>query len=186
MTDRDYIRMVHKKTGWYSFITPVLVGAIAAGVDGARRDAMARCALLLGIAFQIQDDLLSLEGLEADVGKDGLGDLWEGKYTLMLLHALREVSSADRERAIRVLAMGRPSQNADSAADPVKTSADIDWLAGLLRGRGGASLTHARSVALAHARRAGALMARELAIVPPSIHRSFLTSLVEYVTSRTH
>jgi geranylgeranyl diphosphate synthase type II len=187
LADRDYVRMVHKKTGWYSFITPVLVGAIAAGVDPTRRDRMARCALLLGIAFQIQDDLLSIEGDEVVVGKDGLGDLWEGKYTLVLLHALREATAAERERALATLASRRPSSAGGGHADgPVKTAADVEWLAGLLRGRNGASLAHARAVALAHARRAQDLLARELVAVPPSVHRSFLTGLVEYVISRTH
>jgi geranylgeranyl diphosphate synthase type II len=178
--------MVHKKTGWYSFITPVLVGAIAAGAAPARRDAMARVALLLGIAFQIQDDLLSLEGTEAEVGKDGHGDLWEGKYTLMLLHTLRSATAAERERALQILALPRPPSAGVSTTSPFKTAADVSWLAELIRARGGGSLAHARSVARAHARRARMLIDRELEPLPPSVHRSFLTTLVDYVLSRTN
>jgi geranylgeranyl diphosphate synthase type II len=110
--DREYLRMVHKKTGWYSFIAPVLVGAIAAGASPAMQSALARFALLLGIAFQIQDDLLSLEQAEAEVGKDALGDLWEGKYTLALLHALRTASEADRLQALAILRRPRPAAEA--------------------------------------------------------------------------
>ena len=52
LTDRAYIRMVYKKTTWYSFITPVFVGAIAAGVLSDRLSPFARFATPLGVAFQ--------------------------------------------------------------------------------------------------------------------------------------
>lgn len=107
LTDAEYLRMVHKKTGWYSFISPVQVGAIAAGADRATIDALGRFALCLGIAFQIQDDLLSLGGQEGTIGKDALGDLWEGKYTLPLLHALRSASDTERREALAILARPR-------------------------------------------------------------------------------
>jgi geranylgeranyl diphosphate synthase type II len=114
LPDREYLRMVHKKTGWYSFIAPVTVGAITAGADGATVGALGRFALTLGIAFQIKDDLLSLEGAEHDIGKDALGDLWEGKYTLPLLHTLRAVSDLERREALEILARPRSSARVSS------------------------------------------------------------------------
>jgi geranylgeranyl diphosphate synthase type II len=109
LRDREYLRMVHKKTGWYSFISPVQVGALAAGAPPEAVRALGSFALHLGIAFQIQDDLLSLEGTLEAVGKDGWGDLWEGKYTLPLLHMLRTAPEAERREALAVLAMPRPA-----------------------------------------------------------------------------
>ena len=44
---------------------------------------------LAGIAFQVHDDLLNLEGDEDQYGKENSGDLWEGKRTIMILHFLR-------------------------------------------------------------------------------------------------
>jgi geranylgeranyl diphosphate synthase, type II len=116
ITDREYLRMVHKKTGWYSFIAPVLVGAIAAGADATVSAVLGRFALRLGIAFQIQDDLLSLEGDEREVGKEALGDLWEGKYTLALLHTLRALPPDERREAQDILARPRPSSAEDASA----------------------------------------------------------------------
>jgi geranylgeranyl diphosphate synthase, type II len=107
LRDRDYLRMVHKKTGWYSFISPVQVGAIAAGAHEATRNALGRFALALGIAFQIQDDLLSLEASEQAMGKDALGDLWEGKCTLALLHTLRRLPQAERRECVELLSRPR-------------------------------------------------------------------------------
>jgi geranylgeranyl diphosphate synthase, type II len=113
LRDGDYVRMVHKKTGWYSFIAPVQCGAIAAGANRATVDAFGRFALTLGIAFQIQDDLLSLESGEVAIGKDTLGDLWEGKYTLALLHALRSMRPNEREEALEILRLPRPVFTSD-------------------------------------------------------------------------
>ena len=53
----------------------------------------------LGAAFQITDDLLNLRADPEEYGKEIGGDLWEGKRTLMLLHALRRAEPDDRDRA---------------------------------------------------------------------------------------
>ncbi|HEY7371849.1 MAG TPA: polyprenyl synthetase family protein [Polyangia bacterium] len=186
--DAEYLRMVHKKTGWYSFITPTLVGAIAGSAGGALREALARFALLLGIAFQIQDDVLSIAGAEADVGKDALGDLWEGKYTLILLHALRTVPPAERDEALRILALERGPRAADDGAEgrPAKQEADVQWLAALVRGRDGQSLRYALRIAVEHARRARHLLDTRLESLPGSVHKQFLAALVDYVIERAN
>lgn len=109
LSDLDYLRMVHRKTAWYSFVTPVRAGAIIAGAPPHRVRALALAAARIGVAFQIADDLLSLEGDAAAVGKDELGDLYEGKRTLILLHALRRATPGERERALEVLAKRAPA-----------------------------------------------------------------------------
>ena len=50
----------------------------------------------VGIAFQIQDDVLNLIGEEDLYGKEALGDLLEGKRTLMLIHLMRTVPKRER------------------------------------------------------------------------------------------
>ena len=87
--DSDYVRLVHKKTGWYSFIAPAMLGAIIAGFGDHAVEHIGRIFIALGIAFQIQDDVLNLIADEGAYGKDLWGDLWEGKHTLILIHALR-------------------------------------------------------------------------------------------------
>jgi geranylgeranyl diphosphate synthase type II len=110
--DRAYFRMVHKKSAWYSFVTPVTVGAIAAGAAPTLLARLRRFATLLGVAFQIQDDVLNLLGEEARYGKEIAGDLWEGKHTLILIHAVRSASAGERRRARQILR--KPRQGAVS------------------------------------------------------------------------
>ena len=93
---QDYMRLVLKKTAWYSFIHPMRIGALVADAedrDLARFDAFG---FLIGLAFQITDDVLNLNGSVARYGKEIDGDLYEGKRTLLLTHALAHTTPGDR------------------------------------------------------------------------------------------
>jgi len=108
ISDADYIRMILKKTSWYSFVTPMLIGGIVAGASPTRLAALRAFAVCVGIGFQIQDDILNITADERLYGKEICGDLWEGKHTLILLHALRSATPAEQGRAEAVLAKPRP------------------------------------------------------------------------------
>jgi geranylgeranyl diphosphate synthase type II len=181
LTDESYIRMVYKKTTWYSFITPVRVGAIAAGASDAQVRALATFATLLGVAFQIQDDVLNLVG-DSEYGKEIGGDLWEGKHTLILIHAMRRSPEADRARAVRILAKPRPAR--DAGGDPAhKTTEDVEFLRALVERHDG--VAYAAGVAERHAARA----ARSFEVLAQrfagSAHVEFLRGLVDFVVRRT-
>jgi hypothetical protein len=94
--DDDYLRLVLKKTAWYSFIHPMRIGALVAGGNDADLGRFDRFGYLLGLAFQITDDVLNLEGGSGRYGKEIDGDLWEGKRTLVIAHALNHLHGADR------------------------------------------------------------------------------------------
>jgi geranylgeranyl diphosphate synthase type II len=171
LSPRDYLLMVYKKTCWYTFVAPVLVGATIAGAGARELTLLQRFATLTGVAFQIQDDVLNLAGDEGRVGKEHAGDLWEGKHTLIVMHAVRGANEADRARAQEILRTPRRDKRAE----------DVAWLDGLIA-RGG-SLSYARAVAASYARRAEALLARAEAL-SPSAHRDFMAMLPRYVLDR--
>ena len=108
LDDDDYVSMVSKKTSWYSFITPIKVGAITAGLPEDRIGPLAEFARFLGVAFQIRDDVLNLRGEARAYGKEIAGDLWEGKRTLVLLHMMRSAAPEERADVERILALPRP------------------------------------------------------------------------------
>jgi geranylgeranyl diphosphate synthase type II len=164
--ERDYLRMVYKKTSCYSFVTPARCGMAVAGQN---RPGILTAAGLLGIAFQIQDDVLNLSSGER-YGKEAAGDLWEGKHTLILIHALKHASSSKQSHARAILSKPRSDKNID----------DIAFLQSLIAEQN--SLAFAREQALQHALRARRSF-QELALLP-SNHADFFEALLDYVVKR--
>ena len=56
-------------------------------------DPLIRLGFFFGDIFQIRDDLLKNPDPEPEYGKEANGDLFEGKRTLMIIHALQHASS---------------------------------------------------------------------------------------------
>lgn len=172
LEDRDYRLMAYKKTCWYTFIAPALLGGIIGGATPYRASLLARFAALLGVAFQIQDDILNLAAEEETYGKEIDGDLAEGKRTLILLHMMRSAASHEREEARRILAQPRVD----------KTPSDIRRLRDLIATH--RSIEYARGIALRYARCAELVFARTEPWLAPSVHVDFVRSLIGYVIHR--
>lgn len=170
--DEDYLRMVLKKTCWYSFIHPCRIGALIATKGRIDPDRFNRFGGYLGTAFQIQDDLLNLTGDERQYGKEIGGDLLEGKRTLMLLHLLRHLDGGEAVRARDYLGQPRAERQPD----------DMHWL--LERMQAAGSLEYARVKAR---QLAGATLyefARAFGDVPESADRAFLHDVIVYMVNR--
>lgn len=212
LDDVDYLKMVELKTSWYSFITPLQAGAIAAGAPLDRLVPLETLGRHIGAAFQITDDLLNLRADPEDYGKEIGGDLWEGKRTLMLLHALRSLPDGERDRAVQILGKRRPAMDGELSLTELldrlarggelslagrteitgflhtqrhteaKTLDDIRWLFEMMQRVG--SLSHARGVAARHAQAAESVLS-EMNWLPDSRHREMLSSLISYVHERT-
>jgi geranylgeranyl pyrophosphate synthase/uncharacterized protein with NAD-binding domain and iron-sulfur cluster len=126
----DYFRLVLKKTAWYSFIHPLRIGALVADGDDQDLDRFDRFGYLLGVAFQITDDVLNLNGRVARYGKEINGDLWEGKRTLLLTHAFGQANSADRAWIRSFLARPRERRLPREVLrlhDIIASSGSIEW-----------------------------------------------------------
>ena len=107
VTETQYEDLIRAKTG-------SLIGAateIGAGLNGGARDLARRERFksfgdVVGIAFQIVDDLFDYQADSGTTGKPVGHDLAEGKVTLPLIAALRAASEADRRR-LRRLALNK-------------------------------------------------------------------------------
>ena len=87
LSEEAYYRIINHKTASL-FVACARVGCYAVGAPAAQADTLARVAELLGLCFQIRDDIFDY--FPADkVGKPTGNDLREGKVTLPLLHALQ-------------------------------------------------------------------------------------------------
>jgi len=93
----DYLNLIMHKTCWYTTIHPLRVGAIVGSGGQADLGPLVRFGFHFGAAFQIRDDLLNLIGDEQQYGKEILGDLYEGKRTLPLVHLLAAADGADEQ-----------------------------------------------------------------------------------------
>jgi geranylgeranyl diphosphate synthase type I len=100
-TEQDYFTMVSKKTG-------ALIG-ISAALPSIMLDKPSLFSPLyafgksIGIAFQIQDDVLNLVGEEAKYKKKIGDDITEGKRTLMVIHSLANLQKNDASRLKQIL-----------------------------------------------------------------------------------
>ena len=172
LSEADYLRMVLKKTCWYSFIHPCRIGALIAGADGLDLDRFNRFGYYLGAAFQIRDDLLNLVGDERVYGKEIGGDVMEGKRTLMLIHLLRHASAADVSQ-VRAF-MGQPRLR--------RSINEVPGILELMRATGSLEYAGAMSRQLAGA--ALYEFTQAFGDVPDSEDTAFIRQLIAYVVSR--
>ncbi|MDE7180383.1 MAG: polyprenyl synthetase family protein [Muribaculaceae bacterium] len=100
LEEASYISMIRQKTASL-FMNCVRMGAELGGADEARQQRMVDFAELLGLCFQIKDDIFDYYN-DTEIGKPTGNDLREGKVTLPLLHAL---SSGPRDEAAEMRAL---------------------------------------------------------------------------------
>jgi geranylgeranyl diphosphate synthase type I len=101
--EKDYLQMCAYKTGTLARMAAKLA-AVLAGANTDLTERLGRFAETIGVAFQIQDDILDLTSREFAKGKGGRGmDITEGKRTLMVIHALKKAQPRDRNRLITIL-----------------------------------------------------------------------------------
>ena len=99
----EYLEMIRLKTA-VLLGTALKMGAIAAHASQENKKAIYDFGIALGMAFQLQDDLLDCYGDAKVFGKAIGGDIVENKKTFMCLKALEKAESTDRERLASILA----------------------------------------------------------------------------------
>ena len=140
------------------------VGALTAAP--AYRQALARFGMLLGMAFQITDDLLDYTQPEAVTGKPSGLDLREHKMTLPLIAALARVPPAERRVVARLMETAEPSD--ELVAEVIR----------LVEAAGGLETARQRALDLAQQAEA------ELDVLPPSPARDALQGSIAYAVER--
>jgi len=96
----DYIMMCRKKTSKL-LESCTAIGAVIAGASDDDIESAVLYAENLGLAFQMQDDLLDIIGEEKNFGKKSGGDIREGKKTFLLLKAI-ELAGEDKDKNVLI------------------------------------------------------------------------------------
>jgi heptaprenyl diphosphate synthase len=165
-----YLRVLTEKTG--SLIAAsVRFGGMFGGVAAEQVELLQEYGELIGMAFQLSDDLIDVAADSTESGKTPGTDLREGVRTLPVLYALR----------------GGPAGAPDAAADrlrallagPITDDAALAETLGLLRLS--PAMREARAVMSRYADRARALLAG----LPDAPARAALAALVDFVVART-
>jgi octaprenyl-diphosphate synthase len=163
LSEDDYLTIVESKTAELCACCCEL-GAHYAGGDAVAVARLSSFGRNLGIAFQIADDLLDLEGNESATGKSLGTDLAKCKMTLPLIHCRENLGPHERKTFLAALVADRA------------TGRDA-LLASLARHD---SLAYARTQAQLYADRAQA----QLADLADSPAKSALSALAEFTIAR--
>lgn len=103
--EEEYMQMCAYKTGCLARLAAKLA-VILSGGEEELTEKIGRVAEAIGVAFQIQDDILdiALEGEDREkFGKAFGNDIKEGKRTLMVIHTVKVANEKDKKRLIEIL-----------------------------------------------------------------------------------
>lgn len=98
--EEEIIAMYQQKTASYSFVLPLQLGAVLANADESELQAIAAVGTAIGVAYQLQDDLLSIFGTSDHTGKPVLNDVREGKRTLLARIAVDRMPASERRKFV--------------------------------------------------------------------------------------
>lgn len=94
-SEKEVLAMYKNKTAKYTIENPLKIGAILAGADAKFLEKISLSALPIGLAFQLQDDILGLFGVSEKIGKNSGADIKEGKKTLLVIKAFDKAEIED-------------------------------------------------------------------------------------------
>ncbi len=162
--EQTYFRIISDKTA--SLIeTCCLIGALSTSDNKEYHSAMQSFGENLGIAFQIRDDILDIEGNSDTTGKPIGGDIKEKKITLPLIYSLSQVPKDEASYIRKTIKNGNNKEKIKKVLDFIRKNKCIDY-----------ALEKANAYSL---------KAKEnLKIFPQSQSRKALEDLVDFVIER--
>ncbi len=161
MTEETHFEIIEKKTA--SLLACALqTGALIWGIDPQKVEVLGRFGTFFGMAFQIIDDFLDFTGEEHDFGKTLGSDLEEGVYTLPVIYCL---GSESRDKVVRILYSRSHNKRFSMLREVLEKSGALAY-------------------AFAKAKALSAMAKRELEVFPPSLFRTSLEQLADYVLER--
>jgi geranylgeranyl diphosphate synthase type II len=100
VTEQEYIEMIRLKTS-VLLACALKIGAILADASADDAQNLYKFGEQLGLAFQLQDDLLDVYGNPEVFGKAIGGDITSNKKTYMLINAVNRANAAQRAELMR-------------------------------------------------------------------------------------
>lgn len=97
--EAEFVKGLELVTARYTFVGPLRIGCALAGLGEKDQlpKTFAEYGMHVGLAFQMQDDILGLFGDTKETGKPVGNDVREGKKTLLLQRAYAKAKPADKK-----------------------------------------------------------------------------------------
>ena len=165
VSEKEYIEMIDKKTARI-IKTAAMGGAVIGNGSESQVKKLSEYGRLVGIGFQIWDDILGLVGDPKRTGKPVGNDVRRGKKTLIVVHGLNHAGDEDKKILLSILG----KENV--------TNEEIEMVIEILRKTN--SIDYAKNMALGLVEKAK----ENLNILPESESRHVLTMIADYCTGR--
>jgi len=165
VTEDEYLLMVEKKTA-LMFQYAAKGGGLIGGGSRDKIEALDEYGRLLGIGFQIWDDLLDLMSDEETLGKPVGSDIKNGKKTLAAVWALNNLEGKNRDTFLTAF------DNLDANNEQVQNAVEAM--------KNGGAIDYARNFAEDYAEKSRKL----LDIIPDNDNKNILLAAVEYMVRR--
>lgn len=166
MSEDAYFSVISGKTASL-FAACTRVAAVSVGADEEEMERLSQIGELMGLIFQIRDDVFDYFPSNNDVGKPTGHDIQEGKVTLPLLFALKHAPSDESARMKSII-----EKNGELSEQ------DIATLVEFAKAMGGIEYALARMKEMAFEAK------KQLATFPEKPSRKTLMSLIDYLISR--
>ncbi len=125
VTESEYLEMVEKKTS-VLYAASAKIGALLGGASDEVAEALSEYGRLIGIGFQMYDDVLDMISPQEVLGKVRGSDLKEGKYTLIVIDAF--------QKGVELEVFGKGSATLEETENAVKILSEcgsIDYVQNL-------------------------------------------------------
>ena len=159
VSKEEYLEMIEKKTA-VLFGAAAQIGAVCGGADARVDQALYDFGRLVGLGFQIYDDVLDLVTPEDILGKRQGSDIFEGKRTLLMIHAL--------EKGAKPRAFGQGAGTKEDIAEAI----DVLTKSG--------SLAYVKELAVSFVEEGKS----KLSVLPDSPAKTLLAEMADYMLYR--
>lgn len=163
--EEEYLKMVEKKTARI-IKTSAMGGAVIGNGSKEQVENLSEYGRLIGVGFQIWDDVLGLVGDPKRTGKPVGNDVRRGKKTLIVVHGLNHADNEDKKTMLNSLG----KENASNE--------EIETVIEILRKTN--SIDYAKNMALGLVEKAK----EKLEVLPDSDSKHILSMLAEYCVGR--
>jgi geranylgeranyl diphosphate synthase, type I len=166
-SDDDIKRAYELRGGRYHAAGPLCLGARLGGASPELLQALEQFGVPLGVAFQMQDEVLSLFGAQSETGRSGGAELKPSRPRMLLVEALRRCEKQDAQTLQEIV------------RKKTITAEEQDTLKELLLRSGAKEAAEQRAQTLMHE-------AKQILIKAPlSVqHRTLLADLADFVVNR--